>query len=104
MDRIVVRRSGPLSGPVSLPGAKNSVLKLIAATLLADGEHEISNVPGIADVPTMCDLLGALGVQRVPVDPVAEPGVLRLRNSGDISDEVRRRMERELDLEEQRLA
>ena len=85
MDRIVVRPSGPLSGPVSLPGAKNSVLKLIAATLLADGEHEISNVPGIADVPTMCDLLGALGVQRVPVDPVAEPGVLRLRNSGDIT-------------------
>ena len=57
----------------------------IAATLLADGEHELTNVPGIADVPTMCDLLGALGVQRVPVDQIAEPGVVRLRNGGDIT-------------------
>ncbi|MGD9704962.1 MAG: UDP-N-acetylglucosamine 1-carboxyvinyltransferase [Acidimicrobiia bacterium] len=85
MERIVARRSGPLAGSVSLPGAKNSVLKLIAATLLADGVHELTNVPGIADVPTMCELLDALGVHREPVDPVAEPGVLRLRNNGAIT-------------------
>jgi UDP-N-acetylglucosamine 1-carboxyvinyltransferase len=85
MERIVAHRSGPLSGRVRLPGAKNSVLKLIAASLLADGVHELTNVPGIADVPTMCELLAVLGVHREPVDPVAEPGVLRLRNDGAIT-------------------
>ena len=63
MERIVVRRSGPLSGSVSVPGAKNSVLKLMAAALLADGEYELSNVPVIADADTMADLVRALGLQ-----------------------------------------
>ena len=36
-DVIVVAQSGPLAGEVVVPGAKNSVLKLLAATLLADG-------------------------------------------------------------------
>ena len=52
-DRIVVQQSGPLSGSVTPGGAKNSVLKLIAATLLAPGSYELSNVPGISDVATM---------------------------------------------------
>lgn len=81
MDPIVVRRSGPLSGTVRAPGAKNSVLKLIAATLLADGEHRITNVPGISDVGTMAELLAALGVSSsAPVD-----GVMTLTNQGEIS-------------------
>jgi len=50
-----------------VPGAKNSVLKLMAATLLAEGEYRLTNVPDIADVATMCELLTALGMstQRV---------------------------------------
>jgi UDP-N-acetylglucosamine 1-carboxyvinyltransferase len=59
---IVVRGSGPLSGAVVVPGAKNSVLKLMAATLLTDGTFEITNVPAIADVTIMGDLLQAIGV------------------------------------------
>jgi UDP-N-acetylglucosamine 1-carboxyvinyltransferase len=62
MDRIVVRRSGPLEGTVEVPGAKNSVLKLMAATILAEGRHRISNAPEIIDVGIMCELLEALGV------------------------------------------
>jgi UDP-N-acetylglucosamine 1-carboxyvinyltransferase len=52
---------------VLVPGAKNSVLKLMAATLLAEGEYRLTNVPDIADVATMCELLTALGMstQRV---------------------------------------
>ena len=42
---IAVRGSGVLSGRVFVPGAKNSVLKLMAATLLTDGTFEITNVP-----------------------------------------------------------
>lgn len=65
--QIVVRRSSLLSGEVLVPGAKNSVLKLMAATLLAEGEYHLTNVPDIADVATMCELLTALGMstQRV---------------------------------------
>lgn len=65
--QIVVRRSSQLSGEVLVPGAKNSVLKLMAATLLAEGKYRLTNVPDIADVATMCELLTALGMstQRV---------------------------------------
>ena len=65
--QIVVRRSSLLSGEVLVPGAKNSVLKLMAATLLAEGEYRLTNVPDIADVRTMCELLEVLGMstQRV---------------------------------------
>ncbi len=61
-DRIVVRRGQPLSGTVKPGGAKNSVLKLMAASLLAEGHYELTNVPGISDVGTMGELLGAMGV------------------------------------------
>jgi UDP-N-acetylglucosamine 1-carboxyvinyltransferase len=60
--QIVVQRSSMLHGEVQVPGAKNSVLKLMAATLLAEGEFRLTNVPDIADVTTMCELLEALGM------------------------------------------
>jgi len=82
--RIIVRRSGPLSGNVQVPGAKNSVLKLMAATLLAEGEYVLTNVPAIADVDTMSDLLGALGI----VTKRLGPHELSLTNSGNISTEA----------------
>lgn len=63
MDRIVAHQSGPLHGEVGVPGAKNSVLKLMVASLLAEGEHRLTNVPGISDVLTMGALLGSLGVE-----------------------------------------
>ena len=81
--RIIVRRSGPLSGNVQVPGAKNSVLKLMAATLLAEGEYVLTNVPAIADVTTMSDLLNALGISTKWLGPHE----LSLTNSGNISTE-----------------
>jgi UDP-N-acetylglucosamine 1-carboxyvinyltransferase len=78
---IVVRNNGPLSGTVCVPGAKNSVLKLMAATLLADGNFELTNVPDIADVTIMGDLLGAIGV----VIERPEPGRSILTNTGEIT-------------------
>lgn len=71
---------------MSVPGAKNAVLKLMAATLLADGVYEITNVPDIADVGTMGDLLAALGVS-CSSDPI-RPGVLTLENRGAIIPEA----------------
>ena len=80
-ERILVRRSGPLQGEVVIPGAKNSVLKLMAATLLADGEFTLTNVPDIADVGIMAELLEAIGVHSAP----AAPGQWRLVNHGAVT-------------------
>ena len=68
MDRFVVTPNGPLSGTVRAGGAKNSVLKLMAACLLAEGRHVLTNVPIITDVDIMGEVLGAMGVdvQRGP--------------------------------------
>ena len=82
MDRIVVHRSGPLAGEVDVPGAKNSVLKLMVASLYASGTHELTNVPAISDVDTMGSLLGALGVD-VSHD-LHRSDVLLLTNRGDV--------------------
>lgn len=70
-DRLLVRRSESLSGRIVVPGAKNSVLKLMAAALLAPGEYELTNVPGIADVSIMADLLAAIGVRTRTVEPAS---------------------------------
>ena len=61
MERILVRGGGPLSGRVAISGAKNSVLKLMAATVLAEGTFTIRNVPNITDVRLMAELLEAMG-------------------------------------------
>ncbi|MDH3705851.1 MAG: UDP-N-acetylglucosamine 1-carboxyvinyltransferase [Acidimicrobiia bacterium] len=58
---IVVRPSGPLAGTVPISGAKNSVLKLMAAALLAPGDHVLHNVPDITDVGCMVDLVESMG-------------------------------------------
>ncbi|MBI4933939.1 MAG: UDP-N-acetylglucosamine 1-carboxyvinyltransferase [Actinobacteria bacterium] len=80
-ERILIRRAGPLQGEVVIPGAKNSVLKLMAATLLADGEFTLTNVPAIADVGIMAELLEAIGVRSERV----APDQLRMVNSGNIN-------------------
>ena len=61
-DRIVVRPGGPLAGTVVIGGAKNSVLKLMAATCLAEGTYVLRNVPAISDVDHMGDLLASMGM------------------------------------------
>jgi UDP-N-acetylglucosamine 1-carboxyvinyltransferase len=61
VSSFVVRPGAPLEGTVRVGGAKNSVLKLMAATLLAEGDYRLGNVPHIADVETMCDVLVAMG-------------------------------------------
>jgi UDP-N-acetylglucosamine 1-carboxyvinyltransferase len=59
--------TAPLHGTVRVGGAKNSALKLMAATLLAPGTSTVHNVPDILDVAVMAELLGRLGC-RVEAD------------------------------------
>jgi UDP-N-acetylglucosamine 1-carboxyvinyltransferase len=60
-DRFRIVGGCRLQGEVTVTGAKNSVLKLMAASLMAVGKTTISNVPDIADVDIMADLLTRLG-------------------------------------------
>jgi len=60
-ERFRIVGGAHLKGEVHVPGAKNSVLKLMAATLLAPGKNTITNVPDILDVEIMIELLERLG-------------------------------------------
>ena len=62
MDRLLVTGGSPLDGPVEIAGAKNSALKLMAASLLANGRTTLRNVPRIQDCITMVEVLEHLGV------------------------------------------
>ena len=61
MDRFRVVGGARLAGTVSVAGAKNSALKLMASSLLAPGKTTITNLPAIADVDYMAELLTRLG-------------------------------------------
>ena len=65
MAKIVISGGSPLHGEVRVSGAKNAVLPILAATLLADGPVVIGNVPHLHDVTTTMELLGQMGVQLV---------------------------------------
>lgn len=63
MDKIVIKGGVPLEGSVGISGAKNSALPLLFATLLADGESSITNVPELRDINTAVKLLMELGAR-----------------------------------------
>jgi len=63
--KIVINGGQPLNGDVWISGAKNAVLPILAATLLADGPVTIGNVPHLHDVTTTMELLGQMGVELV---------------------------------------
>lgn len=63
MAKIIVRKSNPLKGSVRIDGAKNAVLPIIAATLLAKGKSVLREVPNLKDVHVISDLLRHLGAE-----------------------------------------
>ena len=63
MAKFIVEQSGPLVGEVEISGSKNAVLPILAATLLADGVCEISEVPNLRDVDVMCRILRSMGAE-----------------------------------------
>ncbi|MEZ5460583.1 UDP-N-acetylglucosamine 1-carboxyvinyltransferase [Dokdonella sp.] len=65
MAKIVINGGEPLHGDVQISGAKNAVLPILAACLLADEPVSIANVPHLHDVTTTMELLGQMGVQLV---------------------------------------
>ena len=61
MDKLVIEGGVSLKGQVSISGAKNAALPLMAASLLASGKHTFANVPRLRDIRTMQVLLSNMG-------------------------------------------
>jgi UDP-N-acetylglucosamine 1-carboxyvinyltransferase len=68
MDKIVVSGGRQLSGEIGVSGAKNAALPLLAASLLARGEHLFRNVPDLVDVSTMLKVLRTMGCTAERLD------------------------------------
>ena len=62
MEKLLIDGGHALQGEVRISGAKNAVLPILAATLLADSPMCIANVPHLQDVTTTMELLGRMGV------------------------------------------
>lgn len=77
MKKFIIRGSKTLSGNVKISGAKNSALKLMAASILANSKVTLQNVPDIEDVNTMAEVLKTLNAKvvfepqknRLEIDP-----------------------------------
>lgn len=83
VDRYLIEGGRRLEGAVRISGAKNSALKLMAASLLARGRTVLTNVPRISDVFTMTEVMKSLGAQ---VD--FENDALAIDTSGEIGSET----------------
>jgi UDP-N-acetylglucosamine 1-carboxyvinyltransferase len=62
MDRIRIRGGHPLKGEIPISGAKNAALKLMAASILTSEPLTLTNVPRLADVRAMAELLASFGI------------------------------------------
>ncbi len=67
---IIVQGNNVLAGDVSVSGAKNSALKLMAASILGQGTTSIANVPQISDIAIMSEVLRCLGAKVTREDHV----------------------------------
>ncbi|MCK9554297.1 UDP-N-acetylglucosamine 1-carboxyvinyltransferase [bacterium] len=77
MDVFIIKGGNTLSGEVSVSGAKNSALPVMAASILADSPCEIQGVPEIKDISTMAEILTCIGAKVS-----AEAGTLKIDPSG----------------------
>ena len=65
LEQIVINGGTPLQGSVRIHGAKNAVLPILAATVLADGVHTVKNCPRLSDVSITEEILKSLGAKTV---------------------------------------
>jgi UDP-N-acetylglucosamine 1-carboxyvinyltransferase len=79
LDKFVIKGGRRLEGTVRASGAKNSCLKLMAAAIMGEGPSGIGNVPDIADVRTMIEVLRYIGLEvsfaggRLTIEPARDP-------------------------------
>lgn len=69
MDKFCINGGKRLEGVVDISGAKNSVVAILPATLLAEGPCRIENIPNISDVTCMLEMLEAMGARIRAINP-----------------------------------
>jgi UDP-N-acetylglucosamine 1-carboxyvinyltransferase len=74
MDKLIIEGGRPLDGDVVVSGAKNAALPILVATLLAPGQHDLDNVPELADVSFLLSLLGRIGAPSLMAEPDGRAG------------------------------
>lgn len=91
-EKLLVENNGPLKGSVKASGAKNAVLPILAATILATEDVTLHNVPDLQDVCILIQILEDLGAkvqvsgETVVVDP---RGINRVRANHDLVSQMR---------------
>ncbi len=68
MDCLLIQGGNRLRGTIPISGSKNAALPILAACILCEGESVLHNIPDLADVQQMCQLLNRLGVSTVRED------------------------------------
>ena len=92
MKQYVIQGGKPLSGTVTISGAKNAAVGILPATLLVDGVCRIENVPDISDVRLLLDILDSMGANIRRLSPnTLEIDCSRVRDS-EASDALVRRI------------
>lgn len=82
MEKIVIRGGNRLSGQIRIEGAKNAILPIIAASILANGPNALNDIPLLDDVTAMCEVLRSLGVDVDGPDDRGRLGILVRRING----------------------
>ncbi|HEX3664358.1 MAG TPA: UDP-N-acetylglucosamine 1-carboxyvinyltransferase [Rhizomicrobium sp.] len=90
MDRIRIHGGARLAGAIPISGAKNAALPLIAASLLTNEPLVLGNVPRLADINFMAELLQSFGVETDHVDGTLTLSAARIRHTTAAYDLVRK--------------
>jgi UDP-N-acetylglucosamine 1-carboxyvinyltransferase len=93
MGKLIIKGGKKLSGEVNISSAKNSILPILAATILSGGICTIKNAPMLEDVFVLCDVLKTL-LAEVNIDKINNIIEIDTRNLSDanVNDELVRKM------------
>ena len=75
MDKYIIQGLNPLKGEIKVGGSKNAALPIIAASLLADSEVVLEDIPRLRDVTNLCSIIEDMGAKvirdknRIEIDP-----------------------------------
>ncbi|NBX04451.1 MAG: UDP-N-acetylglucosamine 1-carboxyvinyltransferase, partial [Alphaproteobacteria bacterium] len=86
MDKIRIIGGNPLQGTIQISGAKNAALPLMAACLLTDETLTLSNMPYLADIVTMANLLAQHGVALNMQGDAGSGGRIISLNAGNVNN------------------
>jgi len=93
-DTLLIKGGNPLNGKVRVSGAKNAGLVIMAASIMAEGETILDNLPRIRDVEVMIQILNEIGAQTKwnednSLSIIVDPAEIKTRTSYDLTKRLR---------------